>query len=497
MKETRIRNTNLLSKVVSPEIAASVISDGMIIGVSGATYSSGPRSVFRALAERGRRGELKDLSLWAGSLVCKEIDGLAAESGILKRRLGSIGDSTIRKYINARLIHGNDVKTEGFPQNIRSGVFGKLDVAIIEAVAITEKGHIIPSSSVLEAANQVEMADIVIVELNSSLSSKLEGLHDIYLAKLPPFQQPIPFQDVGDRVGTPYIPAGEDKITYIVESNQPENYPQTQPLTLESQSMAEHLLTFFEKEIKLGKLPKELPPLSSGIGHASDAILKALCTSDFKNIKIYSPIMGDGVIDLIDSGKCTIASGPVLWLSEQHWSKFDANIDQYKKKVIIRSSDVIYDPGIIRRLGCIALINALEVDIYGHVNSSHIGGTHFVNGVGGGSVFASNAYLSVFLTLSTGKNGDISSIVPMATHVDHSEHNVDVLVTEQGLADLRGLSPVERAERIIANCAHPDYRTQLSDYLHRAIRNVGGHEPHMLEEAFSLHLRLKETGSMK
>lgn len=497
MTKTRIRNKNLLNKVVTPEIAVSAIKDGMIIGVSGAPHSSGPRRVFRALAERGRRGELKDLSLWSGCLLSKEIDGLAAESGILKRRLGSIGDNIIRKQINAGLIHGNDVKTEDFPHYIRSGISGKVDVAIIEAVAITEEGHIVPSTSLLEAANQVEMADIVIVEVNSSLSIRLEGLHDIYLAKQPPFQEVIPLQDVGDRVGVPYIPAGEEKITFIVESNQPENYPQAQPLTLESQSMAEHLLAFFDQEKKVGKLPKGSLTLSSGIGNASDAVLKALCSSDFKDIKIYSPIMGDSVIELIDSAKCSVASGPVLWLSEQGWNKFQANIDQYQDKVIIRSSDVVYDPGIIKRLGCTALLNALEVDIYGHVNSSHVGGTRFMNGVGGGNAFASNAYLSVFLTLSTGKNGDISSIVPMVPHVDHSEHNVDVIVTEQGLADLRGLSPVERAEKIILKCAHPDYRSQLLDYLNRSIRQVGGHEPHILEEAFSFHLRLKETGSMK
>lgn len=497
MTITRIRNKNLLNKVVTPEIAVSVIKDGMTIGVSGAPYSSGPRSVFRALAERGRRGELKDLSLWSGCLSNKEIDGLAAESGILKRRLGSIGDNTIRKQINAGLIRGNDVKTEDFPHYIRSGILGKVDVAIIEAVAITEEGHIVPSTSILEAANHVEMADIVIVEVNSSLSTGLEGLHDIYLAKQPPLQAVIPLQDVGDRVGVPYIPAGEDKITYIVESNQPESYPQTQLLNPESQRMADHLLEFFHREIKAGKLPGQLHPLSCGIGNASDAVLKALCSSDFEDIRIHAPIMGDGVIELIDSGKCSVATGPVLWLSEQGWYKFYSNVDKYKEKVIIRSSDVIYDPGIIRRLGCIALINALEVDIYGHVNSSHVCGTQLVNGVGGGNVFASNAYLSVFLTLSTGKNGDISSVVPMVPHVDHPEHNVDIIVTEQGLADLRGLSPVERAEKIILNCAHPDYRPRLLDYLQRSIRQVGGHEPHILEEAFSFHLRFNDTGSMK
>lgn len=62
----------------------------------------------------------------------------------------------------------------------------------------------------------------------------------------------------------------------------------------------------------------------------------------------------------------------------------------------------------------------------------------------------------------------------MVTHVDHTEHDVDILVTEQGLADLRGLAPRERARLIINNCAHPDYRGQLNDYFERACQR-GGH----------------------
>jgi succinyl-CoA:acetate CoA-transferase len=86
----------------------------------------------------------------------------------------------------------------------------------------------------------------------------------------------------------------------------------------------------------------------------------------------------------------------------------------------------------------------------------------------------------------------------MVSHVDHCEHDVDVLVTEQGLADLRGLSPKQRAERVIANCVHPDYKEQLRDYHQRALRlSPGKHTPHILEEALSWHTRLQRTGSMK
>lgn len=495
--EDRVRNKNLLKKVVSPAAAAALIRDGMVIGTASGIFSSGPRVFFQALAERGKREEIKEVTIWSISLLCKEIDGLLAEAGLLKRRIGSIADNTVRKGINSGKISNSDVRAEMMSHYIRTQAFGKLDVAVVEAAAITEDGHIIPSTGLVEVANQVEKAAVVIVEVNHTLPLEVEGMHDVYLAKSPPYEQEIPLSKIEKRIGTPYIPAGEDKITCIIESNLPEKRPPAQSITPESKQMAEYLLSFLREEIKRDRLPAGLLPLASGIGNASDAVLKSLAASEFKDLQIFSPLIGDGVIELIDSGKCRVATGPGLLLSAEAWSKFIQNIAEYKKKIIIRSIDVTHDPGVIKRLGCIVLNNALEIDIYGHVNSSHIGGTQLVNGVGGGGIYASNAYLSVFLTLATGRDGHVSSIVPMVTHVDHTEHNVDIVVTEQGLADLRGLSPVERARALINNCAHPDYRPLLTDYLERAIKTGGGHEPHILEEAFSFHQRLKQTGRMK
>jgi succinyl-CoA:acetate CoA-transferase len=151
---------------------------------------------------------------------------------------------------------------------------------------------------------------------------------------------------------------------------------------------------------------------------------------------------------------------------------------------------------VIRRLGLIAMNTALEADIYGNVNSTHVGGTHMMNGIGGSGDFAGNAFLTTFLTKSIAKNGNISSIVPMVTHVDHPEHDVDLLVTEQGLADLRGLAPRERAKVVIENCVHPLYKDAMRDYYREALTR-GGHTPHVLEKAFSWHTAFKETGDMR
>ena len=59
-----------------------------------------------------------------------------------------------------------------------------------------------------------------------------------------------------------------------------------------------------------------------------------------------------------------------------------------------------------------------------------------MNGLGGSGDFTRNAYISIYTTPSTAKDGKISSFVPMVSHVDHSEHSVKIMVSEYGIADL-------------------------------------------------------------
>jgi succinyl-CoA:acetate CoA-transferase len=140
---------------------------------------------------------------------------------------------------------------------------------------------------------------------------------------------------------------------------------------------------------------------------------------------------------------------------------------------------------------------ALEADIYGNTNSTHIMGTTMVNGIGGSGDFSRSAGLVIMMTSSVTKGGAVSCIVPHVTHVDHTEHEVHIIVTEQGLADLRGLSPQEKVPLIINNCAHPDYQPILRDYFQRARHKSVGHTPMLLDEAYALHVRYQKTGSMK
>lgn len=496
MLTERIRNKELLKKVVTPEAAASLLSDGMTIGTSGDAKRGFASAFFSALADRAKQGGVKDLSLWSSSLP-EGLEGMLAEAGALKRRLGSHANATLRKQINSGKVLCNDMRAEMLSFMARSKMLGKLDFAIVDAVAITEEGFIVPSHTPVDIGSLVEAADQVIVEIDGSLPPEIEGMYDHYLPALQPYIKEIPLYNAGQKIGTPYIPISPDKIKSIVISDCEKKGARLMVPDERSNKLAERLGEFFKKEVKEGRLPPNLYPLEIGLGSIADAIMKNLANRDFKNLEVFSAVIGDGAIDLIEAGKCRAATGSGMLVSDNGWAKFCKDIEKFKKVLIMRPLEIVDHPETVRRLRIIAINGAIEVDIYGHVNSSHIAGVNLVNGIGGASVFASNGYLSIFTLLSTSNSGDVSAIVPMVSHVDHSEHCVDVLATEIGIADLRGLSPVERAEAIIENCSHPDYRMLLREYLIKAKKDVGGHEPHILEEAFSFHQRLKKQKTMK
>lgn len=493
----RIRNKELWKKVVTSEVAAKAIEDGMTIGTHGSTFCGYPKATFKALAERVKAGEKIKVQIWSASLMGEEADGVLASCEAISRRLGSHADTTLRAQINNRQVACNDVRTEMLPQSVQRGIFSRLDVAVIDAVAIDGGGNIIPSASPADASYLVQTAEKVIVEIDHSQPLGLEGFHDIFTLPPPPKAPVIPLRRSDERIGKPYIPAGFDRIDYIVESHIPQKLPPQRGLDEEGMAIARNLLDFFRKEVASGRLGKNLLPLESGLGNIADAVIQQLSESEFEDLEIFTAVLGDSALYLADRGKLKVANGCACFFSSEGWEKFCNHLDHYRDRIILRPVEITNSPELVHRLGVIGLNGAVEVDIYGHVNSSHIMGNRLLAGVGGAGVFASNGSISIFLIPSSSMKGKISGIVPMVSHVDITEHYVDVVVTEQGYADLRGLAPHERAVEIIEKCSHPDYRPLLMEYYQRAEKEAGGHEPHLLGEAFSFHERFKKTGSMK
>jgi succinyl-CoA:acetate CoA-transferase len=491
----RIQNKQLLNRVVSAEEAASWIQDGMTLGLSGFTRAGDVKAVPTALVKRAESESFK-VNVYTGASLGSDIDKMFAEAGIINKRLPFQADPTMRSKINNGEHLFVDQHLSHTAELIRANVMDQIDYAILEAVSITEDGMIIPTTSVGNSSIFGEFAKNIIVEINLSQPVELKGVHDIYCAEKQGERSPIPLTKVSDRIGTIGIPVNISKIKGIVFTNQ-EDSPSTivQP-DEETQIMANHLMDFLRKEIQAGRLTNRLAPLQAGIGSVANAVLHGLIESEFEDLEVYSEVLQDAVFELIDAGKVYIASCCSITLSEEKMKEVFRNFAKYKDKLIMRPQEISNHPEIIRRLGLISINTALEFDIYGNVNSTHVLGTKMMNGIGGSGDFARNARLAIFVTKSTAKGGDISSIVPFVSHVDHTEHDVDVVVTEQGYADLRGLAPRERVPLIIENCAHPMYRKQLWDYYHEALTR-GGQTPHVLEKAFSWHLNYAKYGTMK
>lgn len=495
MQLERIRLTSLHDKIMSAEQAAELIENGMTVGMSGFTRAGEAKAVPQALAQKALRSPLK-ISLMTGASLGNDLDKKLTEAGVLARRMPFQVDNTLRKAINNGQVMFIDQHLSETVEQLRNHQLKLPDMAVIEAVAITEQGHIVPTTSVGNSASFAIFAKKIIVEINTSHNPNLEGLHDIYIPSYRPTRTPVPLVKVDDRIGSTAIPIDPAKIAAIVFTNQSDSPSTVLSPDEETAAIASHLVDFFEQEVVDGRLAPNLGPLQAGIGNIANAVMCGLLNSSFENLKMYSEVLQDSTFDLIDAGKLQFASGSSITLSERRNKDVFDNLEKYKDKLVLRPQEISNHPELVRRLGIIAINTALEFDIYGNVNSTHVCGTKMMNGIGGSGDFARNAHLAIFVTKSTAKNGAISSVVPFVSHVDHTEHDVDILVTEHGLADLRGLAPRERAVVIIDKCVDPLYKVALRDYFDRACEK-GGHTPHLLNEALAWHQKLEETGSMQ
>ena len=494
MYRDRIQCPQLLSRVVSPAQAAALIEDGMTVGMSGFTRAGEAKAVPMALADRARDTPI-GITLITGASLGNDLDKTLGEAGVLRRRIPFQADPSLRKLINDGKVMFVDQHLSETVEMLRSNQLGPIDVAVIEAVAINESGGIVPTTSVGNSATFALLARKVIVEINLNHSPQLEGLHDIYIPTRRPYREPIPVISPQSRVGLPFIPVDPSRIAAIVITDKADSYSAVAPPDDETRAIAGHLMDFLGHEVRQGRLDYTLAPLQAGIGSIANAVMHGFIDSRFHSLTMYSEVLQDSTFDLFDAGKLSFASGSSITLSAAKAAVLH-DLSPYKSRLLLRPQEISNHPEVIRRLGLIAINTALEADIYGNINSTHVAGTHMMNGIGGSGDFARNAYLSVFVTKSTAKHGRISSIVPMATHVDHSEHDVDVIVTECGLADLRALAPRERSKLIIEHCVHPDYRDMLGDYVREATAQVGGQTPHLLDRAFFMHQALRDSGSM-
>ena len=481
--------------------AAALIKNGDQIAMSGFTPAGVAKATTKelaklAIAEHEAGREFK-VSIFTGASTGQSTDGDLANAQAIKYRAPYTTNPDFRKHVNMGEIPYNDLHLSHMAQELRYGFYGDVDWAILEVCDIEEgadtcKAYLTAAGGISPTA--ARLAKNVILELNAFHNPNAKFIHDVYEPLDPPYRKAIPIEKVSDRIGKPYVEIDPKKIVGVVECNLPDearSFTDSNPVTDQIGFLTAEFLV---EDMHRGIIPKTFLPLQSGVGSTANAILGALGKDKHvPDFNIYTEVIQNSVIGMMLEGRVKDASACSLTVSNECLMQVYDNMDYFKNHLTLRQSEISNSPEIIRRLGVIAINTAIECDIYGNVNSTQISGTKMMNGIGGSGDFERNAYISIFTCPSTAKGGLISSIVPFVSHQDHSEHDVNVIITEQGVADLRGKSPMQRAQCIIENCAHPDYKQLLWDYLKMA---KGGHTHHYLPAAFAMHDTLARKGDM-
>jgi succinate CoA transferase len=479
--------------------AAELIQDDENIGFGGFTPAGSPKAVSKEIAQRAivehEAGRPFSIGVITGASTGPSLDGVLAESDAIKFRTPYQSDPELRKRINTGKTQFFDMHLSQLPQAVRYGFLGQLDWAIVEVCDIKPTGEVTLTSSVGASPTFLHQAKRVILELNKRHPAALRGFHDLYEPDDPPTRTHIPIYHPADRIGTETVMIDPAKIAGVVETDLDDEVSAFAEPNEVTRKIGENVADFLAGEIRAGRIAPDFLPIQSGVGNIANAVLFAMGSHpDIPVFSMYTEVIQDSVIQLMREDKIKFASGSSLTISHEVMQGLYRDLEQFRGKLLLRPQEISNNPEVVRRLGIISINTALELDLYGNVNSTHVMGRQMMNGIGGSGDFTRNAYISIFTCPSSVKGGKISPIVPMVSHLDHSEHSVQVIVTEYGVADLRGKSPHERAHLIIENCAHPDYRPMLRRYL-----ELGGtaHTPQSFDNAYAFHRAFLAEGDMR
>jgi succinate CoA transferase len=485
--------------VLTPEEAAALIQHDETVGFSGFTPAGSPKVIPTAIASRAitehEAGRAFKIGVITGASTGPSLDGALANADAIKFRTPYQSDKDLRASINAGKTHFFDMHLSLLPQYVRYGFLGQVDWAVVEAADVSIDGKVLLTTSVGAAPTFLSQAKRVLIEVNKRHPKELLGFHDIYEPASPPHRRPIPICAADDRIGTQRVWVDSKKIVGIVYSDRKDEVKDFSPVTEVTTKIGLNVAEFLAAEIRNGHIPKTFLPIQSGVGNIANAVLGAMGDHpEIPRFQMYTEVIQDSVIELVKQDRCSFVSGVSLTVTDAVLQSMYDNLDAFRGRLMLRPQEIANNPEIVRRIGIISINTALEADIFGNINSTHVLGQKMMNGIGGSGDFTRNAYISIFTCPSTAKDGKISAIVPMCSHMDHSEHSVQVLVTEHGVADLRGKDPRERAEAIVTQCVDPSYKDLLWKYF-KLTEN--GHTPQSFRSAFAFHETFLETGDMR
>jgi acetyl-CoA hydrolase len=393
----------------SAEEAAELISHGATLGIGGFTSPGCPGAVPRALAQRARglhqRGEPFQVRILSGAEAGPAVDVELVQADAVSFRMPFQLEKACRDAINAGKIEFADIHLSHCSQQLVEGFFGKIDVAVIEASDISDDGRVSFTTAIGNGPTYLQLAEKVVIEINRHHPKRVRELSDILILPRPPHREPIPIRHPLDRIGVPYAMVDPAKVVAIVETDEGSERQPPRPSDAVSGKIAGHLVDFLLEELAAGRLPREFLPLQSGVGNVGNALLAGLGEHpDLPAFTLYTEVFQDSCVDLMRSGRLTGASSTALTLSEAKLREVYDDFDFFGSRIVLRPQEISNNPTVIRQLGVIATNTALEVDIYGHANSSHVCGTQMMNGIGGAADFERSAYPASIMRSSTGSS---------------------------------------------------------------------------------------------
>lgn len=468
----RIENRELLAKVVPVEEAVKHVGEGCTLAASGFTKAGEPKTFLAALARHlAAHAPHARLTLLTGASISDDVENPLAP--FIARRGPYMSSPASRKLIHAGCMDFTDVHLSLFAKNLMYGFYGDIDLAVVEVSRVRPDGSVVLGASVGISAEALVKAKKVILEVNTAIPD-YTLFHDIVVPNVhPKIGWPIPITNVSDRVGTPYVEFDTNKVAAVVESRIPDYPVPFKPAGEIDRRIAQNVIDFLSHCRTWLSWGKRLPPIQSGVGNVANAIVGELYESPFQKIRFWTEVFQDGMLRFVeDEEKFDSASATALSFSSEARPTFDRVFDRLSSKLVLRPMWLSNSAELISRLFVIAMNTPIEVDIYGHVNSTHLDGSRIVNGLGGSGDFLRNAYLSIVHTPSVRALRDgrtVSCVMPYVRHTDHTEHDIKCVVTEQGFAmNMEIRSPLHRAEEIIDKCAHPHFRPLLRSYLKMA-----------------------------
>ncbi len=465
----RIKHKQLLAKVMPVEESVKWVRDRDVLAVSGFTKSGEPKPFLPALAKHlSQTAPETRIALLSGASLSEQVEGPLAP--FIKKRGPYMSSAASRLLIHAGKMDFSDVHLSAFSRNLMYGFYGEIDLAVIEVSGILEDGTAVLTSSVGVSVEALHKAKKIIFEVNTACPD-YTGFHDLLVPTVyPKTTWPLPILNVSDRIGSPFAQFDPSKVVAVVESKTPDYPVPFKPTSEVERKIAANVIDFLMKCNEWFSWKNRLPPIQSGVGNIANAIVGELLDSPFHKLRFWTEVFQDGILRCMDeAGKLDYASATAVSFSAQARQEFARRFETCRECLVLRPMWVSNSPEVITRLFVIAMNTPIEIDIYGHVNSTHLTGTKLVNGVGGSGDFLRNAYISIIHPPSVRKLKDgrtVSSIMPYVRHIDPTEHNVNCVITEHGYALNTAIrSPRKRAEDIISHCAHPHFRPLLREYM--------------------------------